>query len=315
MGNITEENTWENNVYYFEETDLVKGGEDGISNLPSKQLANRTTWLKNAMRGYADLTIVTTSVTLVKVDVLLKIVVINSNSTSIELTLPILDPTDKGLKVPIVAYGVTKQVSITSQGANDIQFGVSARQKLFMGDSESLELIWLGDKWIVLDYNGNFTEVGSPGYGYSQKPNTVIANGALLSRADYPRLWQYVQTLGPSLITDFLWTNTPGYKGFFSSGDGSITFRVPDLRSMFIRGLDLGAGIDIGRNNENPGGYEADEFKSHTHNQSDDQTQGNGPGYGYVYGLYQQTRNKNTGSAGGAETRPKNIGLIPLIKT
>jgi len=37
---------WEAGVYQIEETDPVQGGPDGVDNLPHKQLANRTAYLK-----------------------------------------------------------------------------------------------------------------------------------------------------------------------------------------------------------------------------------------------------------------------------
>ncbi|WP_238319710.1 tail fiber protein, partial [Gallibacterium anatis] len=46
MAGLREENKWENEIYRIEESDPVVGGEDGISNKPQKQLANRTQWLK-----------------------------------------------------------------------------------------------------------------------------------------------------------------------------------------------------------------------------------------------------------------------------
>lgn len=46
MANLPESNTWEAGVYQFETTDPVQGGPDGIDNLPNKQLANRTAYLK-----------------------------------------------------------------------------------------------------------------------------------------------------------------------------------------------------------------------------------------------------------------------------
>lgn len=46
MAGLKEQNKWENEIYRIEESDPVVGGEDGLSNKPQKQLANRTLWLK-----------------------------------------------------------------------------------------------------------------------------------------------------------------------------------------------------------------------------------------------------------------------------
>lgn len=49
MANLKEQEKWEDGVYQIEENDPVLGGEDGITNKPIKQLANRTLWLKKAL--------------------------------------------------------------------------------------------------------------------------------------------------------------------------------------------------------------------------------------------------------------------------
>lgn len=46
MANVKETPVWEPGVYQIETTDKVRGGEDGISNVQGKQLANRTAYLK-----------------------------------------------------------------------------------------------------------------------------------------------------------------------------------------------------------------------------------------------------------------------------
>lgn len=46
MANLKEQEKWEDGVYQIEENDPVLGGENGITNKPIKQLANRTLWLK-----------------------------------------------------------------------------------------------------------------------------------------------------------------------------------------------------------------------------------------------------------------------------
>lgn len=47
MANLRETATWEVGVYQWETSDPVMGGENGIDNRPTRQLANRTLWLKN----------------------------------------------------------------------------------------------------------------------------------------------------------------------------------------------------------------------------------------------------------------------------
>lgn len=49
MANLKEQEKWEDGVYQIEENDPVLGGENGITNKPIKQLANRTLWLKKAL--------------------------------------------------------------------------------------------------------------------------------------------------------------------------------------------------------------------------------------------------------------------------
>lgn len=46
MANLKEQEKWEEGIYQIEENDPVLGGENGITNKPIKQLANRTLWLK-----------------------------------------------------------------------------------------------------------------------------------------------------------------------------------------------------------------------------------------------------------------------------
>jgi microcystin-dependent protein len=77
----------------------------------------------------------------------------------------------------------------------------------------------------------------SPGLGY------VVGNGSLLSRTTYAALFAYASAAG--LVSEATWT--AGSFGCYSVGDGSTTFRVPDFRGMFLRGLDQSRGIDTGR--------------------------------------------------------------------
>lgn len=79
----------------------------------------------------------------------------------------------------------------------------------------------------------------------------------LLKRAEYPELWEFVQAYYP-LLTETNWQVQKAKQnsvGYFSTGDGSTTFRTPVL-------------VDFARGGSNAGVYTADQNKSHSHNGS-----------------------------------------------
>jgi len=101
----------------------------------------------------------------------------------------------------------------------------------------------------------------------------------------------------------------------YGAGNGSTTFNLPDLRGEFIRGWDNGRGVDSGRA---IGSSQADEFKSHNHSML--YGTGDYPNPYYAargappFGLV--TGNQGLmGTAGGTETRPRNIALMYCIRT
>lgn len=133
----------------------------------------------------------------------------------------------------------------------------------------------------------------------------LVCNGAAVSRTAFAALFAAIGTL-------------------YGSGDGSTTFNLPDLRGEFLRGADLGRGVDSGRVF---GSFQADEFKTHQHMfGTDDQimlyggyTRLNSFGYdssSTAAGGGGGARTKNdTTNFGGTETRPRNVALLPCIKT
>jgi phage-related tail fiber protein len=127
-------------------------------------------------------------------------------------------------------------------------------------------------------------------FAMSTAPSGYLkANGAAISRSSYLTLFNAIGTT-------------------FGIGDGSTTFNLPDLRGEFLRGWDDSRGVDSGRGF---GSFQTDEFRSHTHSFA----VYNGSSFS---GPFSQgtsfSRNQATSSAGGTETRPRNIALLACIK-
>lgn len=101
--------------------------------------------------------------------------------------------------------------------------------------------------------------------------------------------------------------NLFGLIGYTYGGTGN-KFNVPDLRGLFVRGLDDNKGIDPGRT---LGTVQQDELKSHTHLI---QAFANGSGTGSTGPFVEGAYNRATSATGGTETRPKNLALVYCIK-
>ncbi|MTI62158.1 MAG: hypothetical protein FH762_19605 [Firmicutes bacterium] len=138
----------------------------------------------------------------------------------------------------------------------------------------------------------------------------LVPEGVLLSRTTYADLWNHAQNSG-MIVTDAEWNN--GQSSFYSDGDGSTVFRIPDWRGEFFRAADLGRGVDSGRE---LGSWQEDAFESHTHDLSRSLLGGTtstatgsvaASGIGSVLGFFAT-------KTGGSETRPRNVALLPCIK-
>lgn len=87
-------------------------------------------------------------------------------------------------------------------------------------------------------------------------------NGAVLNRADYPALWAYAQASG-AIVTDAQWS--ANNFACFSTGNGTTTFRIPELRGEFLRCWDDARGADP---NRAIGSYQGGQNASHAHGAS-----------------------------------------------
>jgi len=159
------------------------------------------------------------------------------------------------------------------------------------------------------------------------------ADGSLIPRATYAALWTFASASG-TIQSDANWFAN-GRRGCFSTGDGSTTFRIPDLRGTFIRPWAHGGAIDAGRlcgqdqqgliaNHTHPASSSVND-PGHAHGyQRYNSTVGGGGGSNvwYQIGTYNTdwaytgisvstTTSNNTG--GGGETRPYNIAEMCCI--
>lgn len=142
------------------------------------------------------------------------------------------------------------------------------------------------------------------------------ANGAAVSRKDYPSLFAALGT-------------------YYGAGDGSTTFNLPDLRGEFVRGWDDGRGVDNGRGfgtKQNPtairclidkysGGYSAGTFAVGAWDVENDWTntvvEGNKTPTDLnntTYYVASASAVAGSGDNGAFSTRPRNIALLACIK-
>ena len=199
-------------------------------------------------------------------------------------------------------------------------------------DAISASALTDGDIAIVADVSGNVIDI----YGYDSTGTAATSDPEVIRPYDYSTGGNWVQLLargsalpsgminwfaGPTAPLGYLECDGSAvsrttYASLFSAigttfgtGDGSTTFNLPDLRGEFIRGWDNSKGTDSGRTF---GSSQADELKSHRHESSATDTYsaqllGAGATGAAALGYY-------TGYTGGAETRPRNIALLPCIK-
>lgn len=154
----------------------------------------------------------------------------------------------------------------------------------------------------------------------------LLCDGSAISRTTYANLFSAIGTA-------------------FGNGNGSTTFNIPDLRGVFLRGIDnMGTGAKNYDTGRVFGSYQADALVNHLHRVESHNTsslgdyQGN-PGkafianssYGdghfttnwewtesdsyYNYGFSRTSYQKDSnGNIGTTETRPKNIAVNYIIK-
>lgn len=324
---------WIDEIYQFEETDVVQGGAGGIDNVPLKNLADRTAWLKaqigrfNRLEGEVILTISANIP-----PTLAGSLIIGYATGVMNLTIEDAATFPHGAIIPITSYCEPNSVIniLTSAGQTFYNPVDGVSSVINMHHNEHIVLVALSDHFKVLVAHGNFYRVGEELKARKVLNNTVALEGQLLQRSLFPRLWRLVQslTVGQQVTDEATWlADATSYRGLFTPGNGATTFRVPDERGMFERMLDLGRGISTNRPHNYPGGYEKDAIVNHYHNVNPNPNANSQSGFGKittggdgvegVLPIIKSSGPYNPGNdafIGSNETVVKNIGKYNLIR-
>lgn len=173
----------------------------------------------------------------------------------------------------------------------------------------------------------NYVHTGDIKFGlYSSAPTGWVkmnggtignaSSGATRANADtsalFALLWALNATDSPILTS----AGAGSTRGADAATDFAANKRltVPDARAVFVRGLDDGRGVDTSRR---LGSYAVDTLASHTHSITPPSASGEAGQFGTTTGTVgggESISSYNSGATGDAETAPKNIAALAVIK-
>ena len=197
----------------------------------------------------------------------------------------------------------------TSQSSTDIFMGWNG-----VNFTASQETTDFGANWPI-NITGSAGPIGHvAAYAGNVVPLGYLeCNGAAVSRTTYVSLFGVCGIL-------------------YGAGDSTTTFNLPDLRGYFVRGWAGGGGVDVGRvlgstqadlvgPITDPGHKHTDAGHTHPTNAGGSFSVAAGGDYTLVAGATNtgsgvaDIQSSVTGITGGAETRPKNVAMMYIIKT
>jgi hypothetical protein len=262
-----------------------------------------------------------------------KIIQVRGSSSSYTQTLPnVGDVAANSLIVIESIVGNTAAQKIATTGGQYIYLNNVQKTEIWLHPGE---IVWLfrddDGYYVINDFADQYKNLARPMAAYKAELNQLVCKGQLVSRTTYPRLWEYVNGLGASLVSDATWSTATAtvagrtvdrpYRGCFSTGDGSTTFRLPDLMNVALRGVKAETGTDANRHLNKPGGYQDDATETHDHSLQYYRNDAQGGGQQYVY--YLNNDNGPTALPDGAyktapsgssdETRMENVGVLWVI--
>jgi hypothetical protein len=265
---------------------------------------------------FSDGRIVTADATLTLTDIG-KAIFIQSATTKITIALPALSTvSDYSFFYLFSNGGLHYNAIIQAPGSDKFLFNTD-RSQLILGQCENAKIFKANGKWNIENDLPGVLKVGELFHTHmGEEINSLPLSGQLVSRADYPRLWAWAQSLpSGSIVADSAWTSTSvtvddiGYytlKGGFSVGDGSTTFRLPLIDKYFIRPIN---------SDRVAGSLELQTVQLHDHGITGSSLTNFG-GNGWVPAVNPRTPESagRTDKAGSVETKPTNIGVPLLIR-
>ena len=347
MANLKEQEKWEDGVYQIEENDPVLGGENGITNKPIKQLANRTLWLKKALELFGkksapkDLTAESTS---------------TADESGHSHKLPVGSTTEKGIWQATSDTGVdsdglvltakagkklaqliatvqlalnnyiplkSRSSSVTSNDENGVATpkavktaydkGAEAKSAADNAQRSANDGInRANNAKATADTAQRTANDANNNANTRQLKSELVGEVAFFARQSPPSGW--LKANGAVLSRTTYAELFAAIGTTFGAGDGRTTFNLPDLRGEFIRGLDDGRNIDGGRR---LGTAQGDAIKTHTITVPNSGFEGSVQGTWFYAesGNGNNNQRENTITYNGAnETRPRNIALLACIK-
>lgn len=193
----------------------------------------------------------------------------------------------------------------TLSANSDARLATQKAIKRYVDDMVSAEIALrvAGDSNLQTQINNIPNSAIPPGAVFHVAGTTIpagflAASGQFVAKATYPALYA---ALG---------------SGSSPYGQTDTTFKLPDLRGEFIRGWDNSRGVDTGRA---LGSAQADLLKSHNHRILDNNNAtfgGDAPNAFDSAAAINQNNSSyvDTQLTGGAETRPRNVALLAIIK-
>lgn len=228
----------------------------------------------------------------------------------------------------------------TFDGSSDVGGTITASTGLVQSDN--FHYIDLGratvDRMNFYNHGATFNFIDSQNGNVVARitQNGIDCNAASASKLKTPRKINNVDFDGASdiTVTDDALTYMPipypkssppsGYLAMMGQVISEATYPIlyslygatlPDLRGQFLRGLDYGRGVDVGRTVLSE---QQDDIKSHIHptniNAFNIANKMGGSGGGFTIADRIEEYSRPTLSAGGTETRPKNIAFLYIVK-